>query len=72
MGKPGYVYQAFNFLYGGYIDPLFIGYPSNTNIYINIDGSPCGMKTLCDHCKKCNEIMTVNMISEKFLEMVNN
>lgn len=60
------------FLYGGYIDPLFIGYPSNTNIYINIDGSPCGMKTLCDHCKKCNEIMTVNMISEKFLEMVNN
>tara|TARA_B100000989_G_scaffold97535_1_gene71006 strand:+ start:1945 stop:2775 length:831 start_codon:yes stop_codon:yes gene_type:complete len=57
------------FIYGGYIDPKVIGYSQNKNIYIDINGSPCGMKIPCNHCKKCNEIITVEMISKKFLEM---
>ena len=58
------------FIYGGWIDPIFIGYSNHENVYINIDGSPCGMKVECDHCKKCNELMTVEMIEEKFTKMV--
>ena len=57
------------FIYGGWIDPNIIGYTFHKNVYIDIEGSPCGMKIPCEHCKKCNEIMTVDMISKKFLEM---
>ncbi len=60
------------FIYGGYIDPKVIGYSQHRNIYIDIDGSPCGMKVICEHCKKCNEIITVDMISKNFLEMISN
>ena len=28
------------------------------------------MKIECEHCKKCNEIMTVDMIAKNFLEML--
>jgi len=58
------------FIYGGWIDPKFIGYSNHKNIYIDIQGSPCGMKIACEHCKKCNDIMTVEMISKSFLEMI--
>ena len=60
------------FIYGGFIDPKIIGYPFHKNVYIDIDGSPCGMKVKCSHCEKCNELMTVEMISKYFLEMVTN
>ena len=58
------------FIYGGWIDHKFIGYSNHKNIYIDIQGSPCGMKIACEHCKKCNDIMTVEMISKNFLEMI--
>ena len=58
------------FIYGGWIDPKITGYFNHKNIYIDIEGSPCGMKISCGHCKKCNEIMTVDMISNNFLEMI--
>ena len=60
------------FIYGGWIDPAITGYAIHKNIYINIEGSPCGMKIPCKHCKKCNEIMTVEMISKNFVEMLSN
>ena len=58
------------YIYGGWIDPRITGYSKHKNIYIDIEGSPCGMKTECEHCKKCNEIMTVDMIAKNFLEML--
>ena len=58
------------YIYGGWIDPNITGYSVHKNIYIDIEGSPCGMKTECEHCKKCNEIMTVDMIAKNFLEMI--
>ena len=58
------------YIYGGWVDPNITGYSDHKNIYIDIEGSPCGMKTECEHCKKCNEIMTVDMIAKKFLEMI--
>lgn len=60
------------FIYGGWIDPKFIGYQIHKNIYIDIEGSPCGMKADCDHCKKCNKIISVEMVSNLFSEMINN
>ena len=48
----------------------FIGYTMHRNIYIDIEGSPCGMKTACTHCKKCNDVMTIEMISKEFSTMV--
>lgn len=60
------------FIYGGWIDPKITGYSIHKNIYIDIEGSPCGMKIPCKHCEKCNEIITVEMISENFKEMVYN
>ena len=58
------------FLYGGWINPKIIGYTMHRNIYIDIEGSPCGMKTACKHCNKCNDIMTIEMISKEFSTMV--
>lgn len=58
------------YIYGGWIDPRITGYSKHKNIYIDIEGSPCGMKIECEHCKKCNEIMTVDMIAKNFLEML--
>ena len=58
------------FLYGGWINPKFIGYAMHKNIYVDIEGSPCGMKKVCKHCKKCNDIMSLEMISKEFALMV--
>jgi ADP-heptose:LPS heptosyltransferase len=58
------------YIYGGWVDPNITGYSDHKNIYIDIEGSPCGMKTECEHCKRCNKIMTVDMIAKNFLEMV--
>ena len=58
------------FLYGGWINPKFIGYTTHRNIYVDIEGSPCGMKTVCKHCNKCNDIMSVEMVSKEFSIMV--
>ncbi len=75
-GEGGYTHAAgaLNkiglFIYGGWIDPKITGYSIHKNIYINIEGSPCGMKIPCEHCKKCNEIITVEMISRNFIEMI--
>ena len=51
-------------IFGGWIPPSIIGYDSHTNYYVSIDGSPCGSKKLCDHCKKCmDKISTDDIIS---------
>lgn len=60
------------FIYGGWVHPSITGYKIHKNIYIDIEGSPCGMKVDCEHCKKCKEIMTVEMITKNFREILSN
>ena len=40
-------------IFGGFIDPLVTGYGFHNNIYVDIDGSPCGSRVICQHCKDC-------------------
>ena len=40
-------------IFGGFIDPLVTGYDFHNNIYVDIDGSPCGSRVICKHCKDC-------------------
>ena len=53
-------------LYGGWIDPKIIGYDFHTNIYIDIKASPCGMLDYCEHCKKCRELMSLDLVCSQF------
>jgi len=57
-------------LFGGWIDPKITGYDFHSNIYINIEGSPCGMHDNCDHCKKCIKLITPKLVYSKFEEII--
>ena len=49
-------------IFGGFIDPLVTGYDFHNNIYVDIDGSPCGSRVICQHCKDCiNKIDLSNL-----------
>ena len=41
----------------------FIGYTTHKNIYVDIEGSP---DEKFKHCNKCNDIMSVEMVSKEF------
>ena len=57
-------------LFGGWIHPKTTGYEVHSNIYINIEGSPCGVKTFCEHCVKCRELITVDIVLQKLKEII--
>ena len=52
-------------IFGGFISPKITGYDFHTNIYIDIEGSPCGSKLKCKHCEKCMEMITPDYVCEK-------
>jgi hypothetical protein len=56
LSKPGVV------IYGGWIPPQVIGYDFHENLYVDIEGSPCGIRDKCDHCKKCMDLITVDNV----------
>jgi len=57
LSKPGVV------VYGGWIPPQVIGYAFHENLYVDIEGSPCGIRDKeCDHCKECMELITVDNV----------
>ena len=57
LGKPAVV------IFGGWISPQVTGYDFHENIYIDINGSPCGIRdTECDHCKECMSLIKTERI----------
>jgi len=57
LSKPAVV------VYGGWIPPQVIGYDFHENLYVDIEGSPCGIRDReCDHCKKCMDLITVDNV----------
>ena len=56
-------------IFGGFIDPSITGYNFHKNIYIKNLNSPCGSKYQCEHCKKCMDLITVDMIIKKINEL---
>ena len=59
-------------LFGGYIHPKTTGYNFHQNIYIDIEGSPCGMRKYCEHCEKCRKLITVDQVIESIKEILIN
>ena len=59
-------------LFGGYIHPQTTGYNFHENIYIDIKGSPCGMRKYCEHCEKCRKLITVAQVIERTKEILIN
>ena len=57
--------------FGGWIHPSITGYDFHQNIYVNIDGSPCGAMTYeCDHCVTCREKITVDYMYDKIIKEI--
>ena len=59
-------------LFGGYIHPKTTGYNFHQNIYIDIDGSPCGMRKYCEHCEKCRKLIKADQVIESIKEILIN
>ncbi|MAF24936.1 hypothetical protein CL634_05110, partial [bacterium] len=58
LGKPGVV------IFGGFTPPEITGYDLPTNLYIK-EGSPCGNRKVCNHCKKCMSLITVEAVAKE-------
>ena len=59
-------------LFGGYIHPKTTGYNFHQNIYIDIEGSQCGMRKYCEHCEKCRKLITVDQVIERIKKILIN
>ena len=57
-------------IFGGHISPKITGYNFHENIYIDMEGSPCGSKLTCDHCLKCMELITPEIIITKIIKLL--
>ena len=49
-------------IFGGWCDPKNLGYNIHTNFFIKNKESPCGSKYECKHCKKCMDLITIEMV----------
>ena len=59
-------------IFGGWIPPQVTGYDFHDNIYIDIEGSPCGIFSHeCKHCKECMSKITVNMVEQSVKKNIN-
>jgi len=57
--------------FGGWIHPNITGYSFHQNIYVNIEGSPCGAMTYeCSHCVKCKKKITVDFVHNKIIREI--
>ena len=58
--------------FGGWIDPKVTGYDFHQNVYVNIDGSPCGsMSYLCKHCEVCRKKISVDLVYDLIIKELN-
>ena len=58
-------------IFGGHISPNITGYDIHTNIYVDINKSPCGEKNICTHCKECMGLISYGTIIKKIKENLN-
>ena len=59
-------------IFGGWIHPQVTGYDFHDNIYIDIEGSPCGIFSHeCKHCKTCMRKITVQMVEQSVGNNIN-
>ena len=58
-------------IFGGHISPKITGYDYHSNLYIDLDNSPCGIKNVCKHCEECMDLITIEMVIEGIKEILN-
>lgn len=58
-------------IYGGFTHPQLTGYDWHTNLYVDIDGSPCGRFDLCPHCTEALGQITPEMVVKAAEDMLN-
>ena len=58
-------------IFGGFISPSITGYDFHSNIYIDSEKSPCGKKSVCEHCinsmKKISKKTVVKLIKKNLI-----
>lgn len=57
-------------IFGGHISPKITGYDFHKNIYIDLPDSPCGNKNICEHCKECMRLISVESIINEIEEIL--
>ena len=57
-------------IFGGHISPDITGYNFHKNLYVNDPQSPCGSKMPCDHCKRCLEKITPEIVIEEIKKII--
>ena len=50
-------------IFGGMTSPANTGYDNHVNLF-SPDGSPCGWRIPCDHCKSAMDAITVEMVAD--------
>ena len=55
-------------IFGGHIGPHITGYNFHKNLYIELDKSPCGMKTPCKHCEECMRLISIETVIKNIKE----
>lgn len=59
LGKKAVIY------FGGWVSPNILGYDFHKNIFVDIDGSPCGAKGYeCQHCIECKKLITIDLMTK--------
>ncbi len=58
-------------IFGGFVHPNITGYSNHINLYVDIEGSPCGNYNTCGHCKKALSMITVDNVISKVKEIYN-
>ena len=57
-------------IFGGWCDPKNLGYNIHTNLFIKNKKSPCGSKYECKHCKKCMDLITIEMVIKEINKLL--
>ena len=57
-------------IFGGFISPAQTGYDMHTNLYVDSDLSPCGLRVPCVHCRAALSAITVNQVVESLVNII--
>ena len=58
-------------IFGGHISPEITGYNDQINLYTNSEKSPCGVKTVCKHCKESMGKISTEMVVNQIKKILN-
>ena len=57
-------------IFGGHISPEITGYDFHKIIYVDLPNSPCGSKNICQHCKECMRLISIETVVHEIKEIL--